>query len=180
MLELAATLARRGDPALSTRHWVAAVQTETLAGLGDLDGCQRALDIAAHVQGLRGPVHNGGWLRFDGSRLAEERGTCYVALGRADKAETALTDALSGALTARRKASVLTDLAMIGVQRRDPDRVVAYADAALATARQTRSGVIGRKLRGLQPHLAPLLAPKQVKRLDADIAALAGNPTITG
>ena len=106
MLELAATLARRGDPALSTRHWVAAVQTETLAGLGDLDGCQRALDIAAHVQGLRGPVHNGGWLRFDGSRLAEERGTCYVALGRADKAETALTDALSGALTARRKASV--------------------------------------------------------------------------
>jgi hypothetical protein len=75
---------------------------------------------------------------------------------------------------------VLTDLAMIGVQRRDPDWVVAYADAALATARQTRSGVIGRRLRGLQPHLAPLLAHEQVKRLDADIAALAGNPTITG
>ncbi|HEY0688572.1 MAG TPA: helix-turn-helix domain-containing protein, partial [Kribbella sp.] len=102
MLDLAATLARRGDPALSTRHWVAAVQAQTFASLGDLDGCQQALETAAQVQGLPGPVHNGGWLRFDGSRLAEERGTCYLALGRADLAETALTDALSGNLTSRR------------------------------------------------------------------------------
>ena len=36
MLELAAALARRGDPALSTRHWVAAVQAETFAGLSGL------------------------------------------------------------------------------------------------------------------------------------------------
>jgi transcriptional regulator with XRE-family HTH domain len=74
MLELAAALARRGDPALSTRYWIAAVNAETLAGLGDRDGCERALDAAAAVQGMTGTVHNGGWLRFDGSRLAEERG----------------------------------------------------------------------------------------------------------
>ena len=174
MLELAAALSRRGDPALSTRHWVAAVQAETFAGLGDLSACQRALGTAAQVQGLPGPVHNGGWLRFDGSRLAEERGRCYVALGRADQAEAALTEALSGTLTARRKASVLTDLAMIGVHRRDPEQVVAYADAVLATARQTGSGVISHKLRSLQPHLASLLAHKQVRRLNTDIAALVG------
>ncbi|GGS59478.1 helix-turn-helix domain-containing protein [Actinokineospora fastidiosa] len=175
LLELAADLARRGDPALSTRQWIAAVQAESFAGLGDLDACQRALDMAAEVQHLQGPVHNGGWLRFDGSRLAEERGTCYVNLGRYDLAEAALTDALESDLTARRKAGVLTDLAMIGVHRRDPDQVATYVDAALATARQTGSGVIARKLRGLQPNLAPLLTDQQIQRLDAEITELAGN-----
>ncbi|WP_054055534.1 helix-turn-helix domain-containing protein [Alloactinosynnema sp. L-07] len=175
LLDLAANLARRGDPALSTRQWIAAVQAETFAGLGDLDACQRALDTAAEVQHLRGSVHNGGWLRFDGSRLAEERGTCYVNLGRYDLAEAALTDALAGDLTARRKAGVLTDLAMIGVHRRDPDQVTNYVDAALATARQTGSGVIARKLRGLQPNLAPLLTDQQIQRLDAEITELVGN-----
>lgn len=174
MLELAAALARRGDPTLSTRHWVAAVQAETFAGLGDLNACQRALDTAAAVQDLSGPVHNGGWLRFDGSRLAEERGTCYATLGRADLAEAALTEALSNSLTTRRKAGVLTDLAMIGIHRRDPDQVVNYADAVLTTARQTGSGMISRKLRGLQPHLALLLVHKQIQRLNTDITALVG------
>ncbi|WP_109638982.1 helix-turn-helix domain-containing protein [Lentzea atacamensis] len=175
LLELATGLAHRGDPALSTRQWVAAVQAETFAGLGDLAACQRALDTAAEVQHLRGPVHNGGWLRFDGSRLAEERGTCYVNLGRYDLAEAALTDALAGDLTARRKAGVLTDLAMIGVHRRDSDQVATYVDAVLATARQTGSGVIARKLRGLQRNLAPLLTDQQIQRLDAEITELVGN-----
>jgi transcriptional regulator with XRE-family HTH domain len=174
VLELAADLARRGDPALSTRYWIAAVQAETFAGRGDLDTCQRALDTAAKVQHLQGPVHNGGWLRFDGSRLAEERGTCYVTLDRPDLAEVALTDALAGTLTTRRKAGVLTDLAMIGVHRRDPDQVVTYANAVLTTARQTSSGVVVRKLRGLQPHLAPLLADQQIQQLDAEITSLIG------
>ncbi|MGW4826325.1 helix-turn-helix domain-containing protein [Amycolatopsis japonica] len=172
LLDLASNLAYRGDTALSTRHWVAAVQAETFAGLGDLDACQRALDAAAEVQYLRGQVHNGGWLRFDGSRLAEERGTCFVTLGRLDLAEAALTDALNGALTTRRKAGVLTDLAMIGVHRADPEQVVTYADTVLATARKTGSGVVARKLRDLQPHLAPMLADKNIQRLDAEIADL--------
>lgn len=175
ILELAADLARRGNPGLSTRHWIAVVQAETFAGLGDLDACQRALDTAAEVQHLQEPVHNGGWLRFDGSRLAEERGTCYVTLGRPDLAEAALTDALAGNLTARRKAGVLTDLAMIGVHRRDTDQIVNYASAVLATARQTGSGVVVRKLRGLQPHLAPLLTNQQIQQLDAEINSLIGS-----
>ena len=174
MLDLAANLARRGDPALSTRYWVAAVQAETFAGLGELDRCQRALDTAEQVRGLTGEAHNGGWLRFDGSRLAEERGTCYVTLGRPDLAESALTNALAGTLTARRRASVLTDLAAVGAQRRDPDQVVAFADAALEAAHQTGSGVIRNKLRTLQPRLAPLLSNKQVRQLNDNINALAG------
>ena len=174
MLELAAGLARRGSSSLSTRYWVNAVHAQALAGLGDLDACKRALDAAEEVHQLRGDIHNGGWLRFDGSRLAEERGTCYVELGRADLAEDVLLNALNQNLSARRRGSVLTDLAMVGVLRRDPIQLVMYGDAALDTARQTRSGVIGRKLQGLQRHLGPFLGDSHVGYLDAQITSLTG------
>jgi tetratricopeptide (TPR) repeat protein len=176
MLDLAAELARRGDPSLSTRHWVSVVQAETFAGLGDIDACQRALDAAEAVRTLMGTVHNGGWLRFDGSRLAEERGTCYATLGRHGLAEAALSDALKQKLTTRRRASVLIDLATIGAQRGDPDRVVAHASTVLAEARATGSAVIRRKLTGLQRHLAPLLTDRRMQLLSSEITALAALP----
>lgn len=174
MLELAAGLARRGDGMLSTRHWVAAVQAEAFAGLGRLDLCQRALDMAEQVHQLTGPVHNGGWLRFDGSRLAEERGTCYVALNRSDLAEAALTTALAQHLSTRRRGGVLVDLALIGAQRRDLDMLVTHADAALDLARQTGSGVIARRLQGLQTRLVPMLSDANVHRLHQRIATVVG------
>jgi transcriptional regulator with XRE-family HTH domain len=51
LLELASGLARRGDSALSTRHWVAVVQAHAFAGLGDMSACQAALDAAGQVSG---------------------------------------------------------------------------------------------------------------------------------
>ncbi|WP_326569461.1 hypothetical protein VSH64_48335 [Amycolatopsis rhabdoformis] len=76
LLEGAASIARRGDPELSTRHWVAAVQAQTHAGLGNLAACEQSLATAEEVTSLDGSVRTSGWLRFEGSRLAEERGTC--------------------------------------------------------------------------------------------------------
>lgn len=175
MLEVAARLARRGDKSLSTRYWVSAVQAQVFAGLGKLDSCQRALDVAEQVQGLAGDVSNGGWLRFDGSRLAEERGSCYVQLQRLDLAELTLSDALRQNLSARRRGSVLTDLAMIGVQRGDVSQLVTYADAALEMAVQTGSGFISRKLEGLRDHLSPLLGNSQVWQLSQRIMTLSEN-----
>ena len=84
----------------------------------------------ATLGALNGEFHNGGWLRFDGSRLAEERGTCYIELGCHDLAESALADALGQKLSPRRRGSVLTDLAALGVQRRDVDQLLEYGEAA--------------------------------------------------
>ncbi len=173
MLELAGGLARRGDQSLATRHWVAAVKAQAFAGLGDLDSCQQALDAAEEVRGLRGDFHNGGWLRFDGSRIAEERGSCYVELERFDLAESALTAALGENLTARRRGSVLADLAIIGAHKRDIDRMVEFADAAGEMIRQTGSGVIVRRLSGLQSYLTPFLSDTRVRNLSARIESLA-------
>jgi tetratricopeptide (TPR) repeat protein len=175
MLELAASLARRGDGALSTRYWVFSVQAHAFAGLGQLAACKRALDAAEQVSELSGDASNGGWLRFDGSRLAEERGACYVQLRRADLAENALAGALRQNLSARRRASVLTDLAMIGLQRGDVDQIITHAEAALEIARWTGSGFIGRKLQGLQGRLAPLLGNSRARQLDQQIMVASRN-----
>ena len=172
MLDAASAVARRGDQQLSTRYWVAAVQAQVYAGLGDLDACNRALDRAEAVHSLTAEPHNGGWLRFDGSRLAEERGSCYVSLGRPNLAETALTDALSQKLSPRRRGSVLTDLALLGVQRRDPDQVLTHGTAALELAAHTGSGYVGSKLHALKYQLAPLAGDRRVRVLSDRIAAL--------
>ncbi|MFJ2957300.1 helix-turn-helix transcriptional regulator [Streptomyces sp. NPDC087270] len=171
LLDAAGLLACKGDSQLSTRYWVAAVQAQVHAGLGDLDACNRALETAREVHHLNAPCP-GGWLRFDGSRLDEERGSCYVTLGRLDLAETALNDALSRKLTMRRRGSVLTDLAEIGARRRDVDCLLSYGTAAVELAERTSSGYIGRKLEGLRGHLAPFLTDKRVFGFDERISSL--------
>lgn len=99
VLSAAERIANQGDSALSTRHWVASVQAEAYAGTGQLTSCERALGEAEKVADHSGAATTSGWLRFDGSRLAEERGARYVELGRLDLAEAALTHALKeGAL----------------------------------------------------------------------------------
>jgi transcriptional regulator with XRE-family HTH domain len=172
MLELAASIAQRGNTTLATRHWVAIVQAQAAAGLGELEACQRALDIAGQVDDLTGDFQNGGWLRFDGSRLAEERGACYVQLQRPDLAESALTAALRLNLSARRRGSVLTDLAILGAQRRDPEQIVTHAEGALDLISQTGSGVIAHKIVGLRPHLEPFLGNPRIRDLSDRIAAI--------
>ncbi|MEV6316792.1 helix-turn-helix transcriptional regulator [Streptomyces sp. NPDC051776] len=177
ILSAAARLAKRGDGTLSTRHWVASVQAEAHAGLGDLNACERALDEADKVQDLTGPGTNGGWLRFDGSRLAEERGARYVQLGRLDLAEKTLTSALEHRALAegqsyRRRGAVLTDLAAIGAKRRDPEQVVTFGREALQLARESSSGYVARRLRNLRADFGPLVRDSRVAELGAEIGAL--------
>ncbi|MEV7119904.1 helix-turn-helix transcriptional regulator [Kitasatospora griseola] len=172
ILEAAARVAERGDSQLSTRYWVAAVQAEAHAGLGDLYACSRSLDRAEQVHTLSGQFHNGGWLRFDGSRLAEERGTCYLELGRPDLAEQSLSTALGQSSSLRRRGALLAELAALGAQRGDVDQVVHYSGAAIALAGRTGSGWIRKKLEGLQGRLAPLMADGRISDLHGRISAL--------
>lgn len=177
VLDLAATIAQRGDSALSTRHWVHTVRANALAGLGDLTACEHALERAEGVHELTGEVHNGGWLRFDGSRLPEERGACYVELRRPDLAEDTLTAALRQDLSVRRRGGVRTALAMVAAQRRDLDQLVTHANAALDAARQSHSGVVGRRLQHLQTQLQPYIADQHVRHVSEQITAVTTAPS---
>jgi transcriptional regulator with XRE-family HTH domain len=173
MLAAASSIAAHGDSSLATRYWVAAVQAEAYAGLGDFTACTRALDRAEAVSALGGQITQSGWLRFDGSRLPEERGTCYISLGRPELAEAALSEALDQGISLRRRGSVLSDLAMLGIQRRDVEQIVHYGGIAVELAMQTgSSGYIGRKLDGLQLKLRPLLSDARVANLNGQIGQL--------
>lgn len=172
MLDLAAAVASKGDQELSTRYWVSTVQAQVHAGLGDLAACQRALDHADNVHHLTGRVHTDGWLRFDGSRLPEERGACYVSLQRADLAEQALEAALRIGISDRRRGGVLTDLAVLGLQQGDLDQLVAHGDAAVEVARSTGSGWVERKLNGLHKQLTPLMGEPRVSQLSQRLASI--------
>ncbi|MCX5376325.1 transcriptional regulator [Streptomyces sp. NBC_00091] len=177
VLSAAERVAARGDGTLSTRHWVASVQAEAHAGLGDLTGCEKALARAEEVQHLADNSSNGGWLRFDGTRLAEERGARYVQLGRFDLADETLKQALDQSALAfghsyRRRGAVLVDLAVIGAKRRDPDQVVDYAREALDLAHASSSGYIARRLRSLCDEFGPLSRDQRVAGLGAEIATL--------
>jgi transcriptional regulator with XRE-family HTH domain len=173
ILDAAAAVSRNGDSQLSTRQWVAAVQAEAHAGLGNLSRCQRALDTADGVLRVSGPASPGGWLRFDGTRLGEERGTCYLALGRASLAESELNSALKVTGSLRRRGSILTDLAMLGVRHKDTSQILHYASGAIDIASQTRSaGYLGRKLSALQPQIRPMLADARMAELNDRINRL--------
>ncbi|MBB5937323.1 helix-turn-helix transcriptional regulator [Streptomyces zagrosensis] len=175
ILVAAKRLAKRGDSILATRHWVASVQAEAYAGIGDLTACERALDNAEQVRELTTDSTNGGWLRFDGTRLAEERGARYVQLGRLDLAEETLKKALAQTALAsgqsyRRRGAVLTDLAAVGAKRRDPEQVVAYGREAFQLAQASASGYIARRLQALCEEFGSLSKDRRVAELGAKIA----------
>jgi transcriptional regulator with XRE-family HTH domain len=178
MLDAAMRLAANGDSSLSTRQWVQSVRAQSLAHLGLTDECRRSLDAAESVHLLTNPVHNRGWLRFDGSRIAEERGSCYVALGRPDLAEPILADTLNHSLSVRRRGIVLTDLALIGVQRGDAHQAVHYGAAALDTERQSHSGVLKQRLQGLQEELRQFGDDQHVRHLSQEIAVAVKTRTV--
>ncbi|MFJ9980160.1 tetratricopeptide repeat protein [Streptomyces cyaneofuscatus] len=116
-------------------------------------------------------------LRFDGARLAEERGSRYVQLGRLDLAEEALERALAQTALApgqsyRRRGAVLADMAAIGAKRRDADQAVAYGKEAISLARASGSGYVARRLQGLCDEFGPLSRDHRVVELGAEIATL--------
>jgi transcriptional regulator with XRE-family HTH domain len=171
LLALSADLARHGDSELATRNWVSAVLAQAVAGIGDHAACERALEQAERVRVFSQPG-NGGWLRFDGSRLVEDRASCYVQQRRPDLAEPLLLDLLKKHQSGRRRGIALAELAAVSAQRPDVLRLVTYGAAALDHTRQTGSGVVLRKLRNLRPELARFKKDPHVRNLDTEIAHL--------
>ncbi|GGK17835.1 hypothetical protein GCM10010124_08000 [Pilimelia terevasa] len=169
VLDAAGRVAAQGDRQLTTRFWVASVAAQAHAAAGDGPSCRRAWECAGEV--LRLPVaRNTGWLRFDGSRLAEERGAWQTRLGHHAAAAASLTAALNQPLSARRRGAVLADLITVGAGRGDIDQVLAHASAALPLA--AGSGAVASRLRSARPALRQLGADRRVAEVDAQIAAL--------
>jgi hypothetical protein len=88
-------------------------------------------------------------------------------------ASEALIKALETAISPRRRGSILTDLATLGMQARDLDQVLDYGGQAVELAERTRSsGYIGRKLQGLRAQLALVSCDSRAAQLGERIAQL--------
>lgn len=177
LLEAAGELAKKGDPQLATRYWVASVHGHALAALGDSYRWERTAEFVQGVQQLNSPS-SAGWLRFDGGRLDEERGHCLVLLGQVDRAENTVLPVLEQPLSARRRAGVIVDAAAIAALHRDPVQLVQYGTIALDAAQRSRSGYLYRRLYDLRERMDPFREDAHVRHLDNAIASLA-SPTTT-
>ena len=172
LLAQADRIAQRGDLALVTRYWIAAVSAEAHAGAGHLVLCQNALDLAEQARSIQNG-ENGGWLRFNGTRLPEQRGTCFVNLKQPDLALPALNEALakhSG--PTRRRGMVLNDLARVALQQRNVEQACTYAHQVIEIARQGSSGMLKKRLYVLRAELQPFVQTDAVKQLDQHLYVL--------
>jgi len=169
LLQAAQKISYRGDTTLVTRFWAAAVSAEAHAGIGNLYACQQALDLAEDVQNTRGGM-NGTWLRFDGTRLPEERGACYVKLKQPDLAIPALQGALrhlpSDLTHLRRRSIALTNLAVASIQNRKIDQACSYANDAIDIMQQSSSGMLRKGIKVLSIQLEPFKQADSVRKLD--------------
>jgi hypothetical protein len=167
LLETAAHVAQRGDSALATRYWVAAVSADPYAAVGDGAAAARAI---GHAEGFTRLPHgaggNGTWLRFDEAWLLENRGASSLTAGHPEAAEADLQRALlHWPAPSRRRGLLLTDLARAALQRRDVEQACAYGQEIVGMS-QVCSGLFRKGLRSLSGQLdafAPTAAALDLK-----------------
>jgi len=163
-------IAQQGNALLPTKQWVGAVQAEAEAGMGNLMGCQKALDQAYGVLELTNA--SPAWIRFDGSRLPALKGACYVRLHQPDLAEPALKEALRQPLSLRRRSMIFTDLSLAALQRDDVEAACSYGQELVNLAANGSSGFLRKHVQKLQHHLAPFAALSSVKSLEQHIISV--------
>jgi lambda repressor-like predicted transcriptional regulator len=171
LLEQAEILAERGDPALPTRYWAAATYAEAASGMENLKACQNAFDRAQNVSALT--TSYPAWVRFDGSRLPALQGACYVRLKKPDLAEPTIQRALQqSAKTNRRRAMILSDLALSALQQEDIEKACTYAEEVVTLATHSASGFLRNIVHKIQHQLAPFASVEAVKALEQRVMEL--------
>lgn len=172
LLKQAEYIAQQGDSALPTRYWAAATYAEAESGMGNLKACQSAFERAHSVHNLTG--ESPAWVRFDGSRFPALQGACYVRLEQPGRAEPLLQKALQqSAKTGRRKAMILSDLALSALQQTDVERACTYADEVVTLTSSSSSGFLRNNVLKIEQQLAPFADVEAVRTLEKRVASLA-------
>jgi hypothetical protein len=167
----------------TVQAYLAAVEAEIQAILGDAETCLKALEVAQRVEDRQYAKEEMYWLHFDRSRLAGYQGICFKRLYQpADagtysflkEAQKALTDALTLLEPARiqRRPTFLIDLAGTYAQQKDVEGACGQAIQALSIMAQTKSQTAAKRLLTLQQELRPWKDTHSVKNLDGQIASL--------
>jgi transcriptional regulator with XRE-family HTH domain/DNA-binding transcriptional MerR regulator len=171
------------DGNTTVRAYLAAVEAEIQAILGDSEACLKALEIAECVEDRQYSKEEMCWLQFDRSRLVGYQGTSFRRLYRhedvrtrhfLEKAQKALTDALIllDHTRAQRRPALLIDLASTYAQQKDVEAACGYGIQALSIIARTKSHAVARRLLALRQELEPWKDSPCVNNLDQQIVSL--------
>ncbi len=163
--------------------WLAAVEAEVQAKLGNRKACLMALDEAERIGNQQSPHEDSYWINFDQSLLAGYKGTCLQQLYRPQDPQTnhfvvdarqVLTDALSQLhpTLMRRQPIYLADIAGTFVRQREVEEACSQAIKALAITAQIKSQPVLQRVLTIRSQLEPWKDTQHVNNLDRHLAPI--------
>ena len=151
--------------------WLAAVEAEVHAHLGDAEACDTALKAAKNIvqnEPLGEDCYATG---FNASRLAGYEGACFVRLHQPDRALPALQQALAllDPQAIRRKSTLLTDIGIAYAQQGNVLQACQLARQALSITKQTRSRSVLERVRMIRSELDDWKQTNEVQDLEKQL-----------
>lgn len=155
------------------RCWLAAVEAEVHAHLGDADACDRALTVAKALAANKPLGEDCYATGFNPSRLAGYEGACFVRLRQPERALPALQQAVAllDPQAIRRRSTLLTDMGIAHAQQGQVQQACALAIQALAITTQTKSLSVLERVRLLRRELEPWKEAEAVQDLEQHLDA---------
>lgn len=177
-IQMARTLANNLNPVITV--WLAAVEAEIQANIGNHDACLKALRVATNIEDQNYDKAESYWIHFDRSLAAGYQGISFLKLSRfgqknlINNAQTALKDALDllDPSMKRRQPTLLVDLAGTYIQQRNIEQACECALQAMDIAAQIKSQVSLQRLHTLREDLEPWKETQYVINLDNHIYPL--------
>jgi transcriptional regulator with XRE-family HTH domain/tetratricopeptide (TPR) repeat protein len=172
-----------GKTTNTVQAYLAAVEAEIQATLGDSDACMKALNGAECIKYFSQTDESNYWLRFDRSRLAGYQGACFRRLYNPEdhtttmflsNAQRALKDALARleASMLQRRPALLIDIASTYTHQGEIEKACEYAIQAVTIIKQIRSKAAIKRLLALRQDLEQWKSTSYVRNLDKQIEPL--------
>jgi len=155
--------------------WLATVEAEAHANLGDAAATERALGRAEDALARSRLGDDPPWIyHHDRSGITSAAGTCYLALRWPERARPAMRETieLSSPSVVREEAVYLTRLGATYVPEGEIAEACRLGLDALAIARNTESHRGEQRVRELRRQLDPWAAEPAVRELDEQLLAL--------
>ncbi len=149
--------------------WLAAIEAEIYAMLGDAASCEKALTMAKNIFKNETLEEDRYATRFNVSRLAGYEGACFVQLRQPDRALPALQQAmalLDDPQALRRQSRLLTDMSAAYAQQGNLQQAWQLASQALVITVRTKSRAVLERVRTVRQELEPWKETNQVKELE--------------
>lgn len=150
------------------KPWLAAIEAEIHAMLGNVENSQRSLESAKSVQLPSSLADDTYATGFNPSRAAGYEGACFVRLRQPERALPALEKAFSlcDPTSLRRRSTLLADRGTVYAQLGDVQTACSLILQALDMTAQTKSLVVLQRIYKGRSELEPWKESAEVKALD--------------